>query len=80
MRKKSRFERLFYFAYELIKTQNKIDVNSCQKPTARKGGDTMLTTEEIKQFLDEDSASELKKNARIGQKYYEAEQDRKSVV
>lgn len=35
----------------------------------------MLTTEEIKQFLDEDSASELKKNARIGQKYYEAEHD-----
>lgn len=35
----------------------------------------MLTNEEIKQFLDEDSASELKKNARIGQKYYEAEHD-----
>ena len=35
----------------------------------------LLTNEEIKQFLDEDSASELKKNARIGQKYYEAEHD-----
>lgn len=35
----------------------------------------MLTKEEIKQFLDEDSASMLKKNARIGQKYYEADHD-----
>lgn len=35
----------------------------------------MLTTEEIRQFIDEDEASELKKNARIGQKYYEAEHD-----
>lgn len=35
----------------------------------------MLTNEEIKQFIDEDSASMLKKNARIGQKYYEAEHD-----
>lgn len=35
----------------------------------------MLTKEEIKQFLDEDSASMLKKNARIGQKYYEASHD-----
>lgn len=35
----------------------------------------MLTKEEIEQFLDEDSASMLKKNARIGQKYYEADHD-----
>ena len=35
----------------------------------------MLTKEETKQFLDEDSASMLKKNARIGQKYYEADHD-----
>ena len=35
----------------------------------------LLTNEEIKQFLDEDSASELKKNARIGQRYYDAEHD-----
>lgn len=35
----------------------------------------MLTKEEIKQFFDEDSASMLKKNARIGQKYYEADHD-----
>lgn len=35
----------------------------------------MLTKEEIKQFLDEDSASMLKKNARIGQKYYEGKHD-----
>ena len=35
----------------------------------------MLTKEEIKQFLDEDSASMLKKNARIGQKYYQADHD-----
>lgn len=35
----------------------------------------MLTKEEIKQFLDEDSASMLKKNARKGQAYYDGDHD-----
>ena len=36
---------------------------------------TLLTTEEIKMFLDEDDASLLKKMAREGQKYYEGRHD-----
>ena len=35
----------------------------------------MLTTEEIKQFLDEDKASMLKKQAREGQRYYDGQND-----
>lgn len=35
----------------------------------------MLTTEEIKQFIDEDAASEKKRFARVGQRYYEGEHD-----
>lgn len=35
----------------------------------------MLSVEEIKKFIDDDNASEKKKYARIGQKYYEAEHD-----
>ena len=35
----------------------------------------MLTTEEIKLFLDEDAASVLKKHAREGQRYYEGRHD-----
>ncbi len=35
----------------------------------------MLTVEEIQRFMDEDAASEKKRSARIGQKYYEAEHD-----
>lgn len=35
----------------------------------------MLTIEEIKQFIDEDNASEKKKRAREGMRYYEAEHD-----
>lgn len=35
----------------------------------------MLTTEQIKRFIEEDSASEKKRMARIGQRYYEAEHD-----
>lgn len=40
-RKRADLNGFFYFAYELIKTRNKIDVNSCQKPTAWKEGDTI---------------------------------------
>lgn len=35
----------------------------------------MLTEAEIKKFIDYDSASKKKKNAKTGQKYYEAEHD-----
>lgn len=35
----------------------------------------MLTAEEIKHFIDEDAASELKKYAKIGQRYYEGRHD-----
>lgn len=35
----------------------------------------MLTVEEIKKFIDDDNASNKKKYARVGQKYYEAEHD-----
>lgn len=35
----------------------------------------MLTVEEIKRFIDEDSASDKKKFARMGQKYYEGNHD-----
>lgn len=35
----------------------------------------MLTTEQIKRFIEEDTASEKKRMARIGQRYYEAEHD-----
>lgn len=35
----------------------------------------MLTTEEIKMFLDEDDASLLKRKAREGQRYYEGQHD-----
>lgn len=35
----------------------------------------MLSTEEIKRFIDEDAASERKQQAKIGQRYYEAEHD-----
>lgn len=35
----------------------------------------MLTAEEIKQFLDEDAASELKQRAKEGQRYYEGLHD-----
>ena len=35
----------------------------------------MLTTDEIKLFLDEDAASELKRQATVGQKYYEGHHD-----
>lgn len=35
----------------------------------------MLTVQEIKQFLDEDSASLLKQAARVGQDYYEGKHD-----
>ena len=35
----------------------------------------MLTEAEIKRFIDDDNASNKKKFARIGQKYYEAEHD-----
>lgn len=35
----------------------------------------MLTTEEIKRFLDEDNASQLKKRAREGQRYYDGQND-----
>lgn len=35
----------------------------------------MLTVAEIKKFIDDDNASNKKKYARVGQKYYEAEHD-----
>lgn len=35
----------------------------------------MLTTEEIKKFLDEDENSKLKQAARVGQRYYDGEHD-----
>lgn len=35
----------------------------------------MITVEEIKRFIDEDAASEKKKFAKVGQRYYEAEHD-----
>lgn len=35
----------------------------------------MLTIEEIKQFINEDANSEKKKQAKVGQKYYEGEHD-----
>ena len=38
----------------------------------------MLTVEEIKTFIASDSASEKKKNAKIGQRYYEADHDIKN--
>lgn len=35
----------------------------------------MLTTAEIKQFIDADASSEIKKSAKIGQDYYDAKHD-----
>lgn len=35
----------------------------------------MLTVSEIKRFIDDDSASEKKKHAAVGQRYYEADHD-----
>lgn len=35
----------------------------------------MLTNEEIKKFIDEDEASEIKQTARVGQDYYEGRHD-----
>lgn len=43
------------------------------KPT--KGDEALLTTEEIKLFLDLDSASQQKRQARVGQSYYEGRHD-----
>lgn len=43
--------------------------NSCKK------GKQMLSKEEIKRFIDDDLASEKKKKAAEGQRYYEAEHD-----
>ena len=40
--------------------------NSCKK------GKQMLSKEEIKRFIDDDLASEKKKKAAEGQRYYEA--------
>lgn len=42
---------------------------------AKRKGLKMLTIAEIKRFIDEDRASEKKKLAAVGQKYYEAEHD-----
>lgn len=39
----------------------------------------MLTVQEIKLFLDEDAASQLKQQAREGQKYYDGEHDIKDL-
>lgn len=38
----------------------------------------MLKPEEIKKFIDEDNSSERKNQARVGQRYYEAQHDIKS--
>lgn len=49
---------------------------SILKPTAgRKEGETLLTKDEIKKLLQADAASLLKKEAKVGQDYYEAQHD-----
>lgn len=40
-----------------------------------KAGEDMLTTAEIKKFIEEDAASEKKQMAAVGQRYYEADHD-----
>ena len=35
----------------------------------------MLKVEEIKTFIDDDKASDKKRHARVGQRYYEADHD-----
>lgn len=42
---------------------------------SEKEGEKMLSVEEIKQFIDEDAASDNKKYARIGNAYYEGDHD-----
>ena len=35
----------------------------------------MLTEDEIRRFIDDDASSERKRNARVGQRYYEGDHD-----
>lgn len=44
-----------------------------------KGVKQLLTTDEIKLFIDEDEASPLKAQAKLGQRYYEGEHDIKDL-
>ena len=54
---------------------DKITDGQSQMRLGYRGGEQMLTVEEIARFIEEDNSSERKMLARTGMKYYEAEHD-----
>lgn len=70
--------RFFFYPNKDTKTQKTwlfVAAESPQQDIKQKEGDNLLTKEEIRQFLDEDAGSMLKKMAAEGQRYYDGDHD-----